>query len=238
MQFEKSLSIMTAFCKVARRDCRIPAPVSGVISQEMRAMKHRPSPCPVIVFLIMAVSCAGCVNDETSPRTPKIASWLAKKEDIVAYSDFCDGFLLENFMGTQCGSTYQDGLRAAEADTLILYGVDTDDTGVLDMKKMRPSLTLSLLHDTTWFTCDVGPRDHGDAWWFPEYDVDLGPARGAWYQQDGAYFREFAHGTVVSAPPGPVTVTFPAPFRDVSTGERACAFTVADGDGRIFLADP
>lgn len=156
-------------------------------------------------------------------------------EDSDAYSDFCDGFLLENFMGTQCGSTYQDGLQAAQADALILYGVDTDDTGVLDMKKMRLGLTLSLLHDTTWFTYDVGPRDHGDAWWFPEYDVDLGAARGTWYQQDGAYFREFAHGTVVSAPAGPVTVTFPAPCRDISTGNSAREFTVEEGDGRIFL---
>jgi len=156
-------------------------------------------------------------------------------EDIDLYHDFFDGFLLENFMGDQCGSTYEEGMHAAETGKIVIYAIDTDDTNVQDMNKMRLGLTLSLLYDTTYFTYDVGPRDHGDAWWFTEYDADIGGAEGVYYQQDTAYFRSYEHGLVVSAPYSAVTVSFTQPHTDVSTGITGIEFVVPEGDGRIFL---
>lgn len=156
-------------------------------------------------------------------------------EDIDLYQDFFDGFLLENFMGEQCGSSYEEGLQAAKMGKLVVYAMDTDDTGMQDLKMMRLGLTLSLLQDNTYFTYDVGPRDHGDAWWFPEYDAALGDAQGSYYQQDGAYFRAFEHGMVVSAPTNTVTVSFTTPHIDVSTGISSEEFTIEAGDGRIYL---
>ena len=72
------------------------------------------------------------------------------------------------------------------------------------------------------------------AWWYPEYDVDLGEPVGEYYEKDGAYFREYENGVVVAAPNG-VTVSFDDEYTDSSIGEISREFTIEEGDGRIFL---
>ncbi|MCB2171325.1 putative glycoside hydrolase family 15 protein [archaeon] len=158
----------------------------------------------------------------------------ARLSDIDAYGEYFDGYLMENFMGDQLQTTYAEGLEAADSDYLVIYGVDTDDTGVEDHAKMRLGLTLSLLNDNTYFTYDFGPRDHGQAWWYPEYDVELGEPLGDYYESDGAYVREFENGYVVSAPNG-ATLSFDEPLTDVISGEQGTSFTVEAGDGRIYI---
>ncbi|MFC2008964.1 putative glycoside hydrolase [Chloroflexota bacterium] len=158
--------------------------------------------------------------------------------EIDAYGEFMDGFLMENFMGEQLKTTFEDGLRAAESGYTVVYAVDTDDTGQQDMSKMRLGLVLSLLTDNTYFTYDFGPRDHGQAWWFGEYDVDLGQPLGAYYQQGDAYFREFERGIVVAAPNSDVTMTLDSPHTDVTSGEVDTEFLVQAGDGRIYIRAP
>jgi len=135
-------------------------------------------------------------------KKDKLVIFNAGKDlyDIDEFSDYFDGYVMENFMGNQLKSTYEQGLQAAADDYIIIYAVDTDDTGVKDMNKMRLGLTLSLLNDNTYFAYDFGPRDHGQAWWFPEYDADLGNPMGAYYEKDNTYFRDFEKGTVVSSP--------------------------------------
>ena len=155
--------------------------------------------------------------------------------DIDEYGAFMDGYLMENFMGDQCKTTYRDGLRAADDDYIVIYGVDTDDTGTKDMNKMRLGLTLSLLNDDTYFAYDFGPRDHGQAWWFPEYDADLGEPLGDYYEHDSAYWREFDNGVVVSSPDVDVDVVFSEEHTDVTTDTTSTTFSVEAGDGRIFI---
>ena len=158
----------------------------------------------------------------------------ARLSDIDDYSEYFNGYLMENFMGCQLKTTFSEGLEAVNSDKIMIYGVDTDDTGVVDMKKMRLGLSLSLLGDNTYFTYDFGPRDHGQAWWYPEYDVDLGAPLGEFYELDGAYWREFEKGFVVAAPEG-ATVSFDEEYTDVTSGEASESFTIEEGDGRIFL---
>lgn len=155
--------------------------------------------------------------------------------DIDEYSQYFDGYVMENFMGIQHKSTYQQGLQAANDDYIVIYAVDTNDTGVKDMNKMRLGLTLSLLNDNTYFAYDVGPRDHGQAWWFPEYDADLGNPLGAYYEKDNAYWREFENGAVISSPDTDVTVIFDTIHTDITTNEQSQTFEVNQGDGRIFI---
>ena len=159
----------------------------------------------------------------------------ARFSDIDAYSGYFDGYLMENFMGDQLKTTFQEGLDAANSPYTGIYAVDTDDTGQVDLNKMRLGLTLSLLNDNTYFTYDFGPRDHGQAWWYPEYDVDLGKPLGACYLKDGAYWREYEKGIVVAAPNG-VTVNFDVAYTDVTSGVSSTSFTIEPGDGRIFLS--
>jgi len=155
--------------------------------------------------------------------------------DIDEYDQYFDGYVMENFMGDQLKSTFEEGLAEADSDFMVIYAVDTDDTGIKDLNRMRLGLTLSLLNDNTYFTYDFGPRDHGQAWWFPEYDADLGDPLGTYYEKDNAYWREFENGTVVSSPNTTVTVTFDTVHTDVTTGEQSQTFEVSQGDGRIFI---
>ena len=72
------------------------------------------------------------------------------------------------------------------------------------------------------------------AWWYQEYDVELGEPLGDYYEQDGAYVREFENGYVVSAPDG-VSISFDESVTDVTSGETGSSFTVKAGDGRIYI---
>jgi hypothetical protein len=155
--------------------------------------------------------------------------------EVDAYSRYFDGYLMENFMGEQTKSTFDDGLKAGENGFKIILAVDTDDTGKVDMNKMRLGLTLSLLNDNMYFTYDFGPRDHGQSWWYKEYDIALGNPLGGYYKKGDAYYREFEKGVVVASPYAATTVNFGKVFIDVTTNSKSVAFNVEKGDGRIYL---
>ncbi len=126
-------------------------------------------------------------------------------------------------------------MQGAESGYTVIYAVDTDDTGQQDMSKMRLGLVLSLLTDNTYFAHDFGPRDHGQAWWFDEYDVELGEPLSPYYQEGEAYYREFEKGVVVAAPYSGTTVTLDTPHTDVTSGDTATEFQVQSGDARIYV---
>ncbi len=155
--------------------------------------------------------------------------------EIDEYTEFFDGYLMENFLGNLFGAGFDEGLKAAENKYIVIYAVDTDDTGKKDLKKMRLGLTLSLLNDNTFFTYDFGPHNHGQAWWFPEYDVDLGEPLGKYYKKDNAYWREFEKGVVIISPYSDVVVSFNEEYVDATTGIRSKSFVIERGDGRILI---
>ncbi len=157
--------------------------------------------------------------------------------DINEFGEYFDGYLMENFMGDQMKTTFDDGLSAADSKYLVIYGVDTNDTGQKDLKKMRLGLTLSLLNDNAYFTYDFGPRDHGQDWWFSEYDADLGKPLGEYYKKDNAYWRNFENGLVVSSPYSDAKVSFNEEYTDVTTEEKSKSFSIEKGDGRIFIKE-
>ena len=157
-------------------------------------------------------------------------------EDLDEFKEDMDGYVLENFL-VECGASYEQGLAAAETPYIVVYAVDTDDSGLKDLNRMRLGLTLSLLNDNTYFAYDFGPRDHGQAWWFPEYDVDLGEPLGVYYEKDGAYWREFENGVVVSSPNKEAAVEFETEYIDATTGISSKTFVVEAGDGRIYLEE-
>ena len=174
------------------------------------------------------------LNEMNTEDKPIIFNAGLEFSDIDAYAEYMDGYVLENFLG-EWGADYDAGLRAADGDYIVIYAVDTDDTGEQDMKRMRLGLTLSLLNDNTYFAYDFGPRDHGQAWWYPEYDVDLGEPLGDYYKKDNAYWREFENGIVVSSPYSNVNVSFDEEYADSTSGVTSKTFTVEKEDGRIFV---
>lgn len=174
------------------------------------------------------------LNEMNTEDKPIIFNAGLQFTDIDAYAQYMEGYVLENFLG-EWGADYDTGLKAADSDYIVIYAVDTDDTGIQDMKRMRLGLTLSLLNENTYFAYDFGPRDHGQAWWYPEYDVDLGEPLGDYYKKDNAYWREFENGIVVSSPYSDVNVSFDEEHTDVTTDISSKTFTVEEEDGRIFI---
>jgi hypothetical protein len=175
------------------------------------------------------------VQEINTLHKPVIVNAGKDFSEIDSYREYMDGYLMENFMGTQVKSTFEEGLAAANADFIVIYAADTGDTGIKDMNKMRLGLTLSMMGDNTYFTYDFGPRDHGQAWWFPEYAISLGNPLGAYYRKGDACFREFEKGTVVASPYSRTEVSLDSEFTDVTTGEKSNKFIIEKGDGRIFI---
>jgi len=162
------------------------------------------------------------------------------------FPQYLNGYLLENALGTLFGLENVEGLLASasralqstNAPHIVVYAVDTDDTGEMDLPRLRVGLVASLLLDHTYFAFDYGPRDHGGVtgWWFPQYyDVELGDPLGSYYQDDGALYRDFRSGLAVLASEESVSVSFDVPHIDIATGESGTEFMVPADDARIFV---
>ena len=114
-----------------------------------------------------------------------------------------------------------------------VYGENTVTKQPLGSDTVRLALTLSLLFDNTYLCYDESLEDVGSILWMDEFSVELGDPLDSYYAQDGAYFRDFESGTVVSSPNSNVTVEFEEEHVDVTTGEVSTSFVVEGGDGGI-----
>jgi len=81
-----------------------------------------------------------------------------------------------------------------------IFNSNTGNTGQYkNYKKMRFGLTSSLLLDGIYFSFDHGDQNHGQLWWYDEYDIDLGsPVNVAESEKkdfnEGLWWREFDRG--------------------------------------------
>ncbi len=186
--------------------------------------------------------------------TVPVAKWVFANagRDFPAGSPFpehLNGYLLENALGELFGlEDVEDLLDSADraltttlAPHMVVYSVDTDDTGVIDADRFRTGLATSLLYDHTYFAFDSGPRDHGgvNGWWFADsYEFELGPPLGAYQAATGGYRRIFERGVVIVACAEPIDVLFDEPHRDTADGAVDTAFTIQPGDARVLLLEP
>jgi hypothetical protein len=157
-----------------------------------------------------------------------------------------NGYLLENFLGVW-GVGLEEGLASAQRALettqpphIVIFAVDTDDTGDIDWRCFRVGFAASLLMDNTYFAFDYGSRDHGGVtdWWVPGYyEIALGNPLASYSYAEGMYRRDFERGTVVIATEEAVAVSLDAPHTDMATGEQGLEFVVREGDARILLMD-
>jgi len=168
--------------------------------------------------------------------------------DSSPFPEHLNGYLLENALGELFGletpaeliASAERALTTTESPHLVVYSVDTDDTGVIDADRFRTGLATSLLCDHTYFAFDSGPRDHGGVtgWWFPDaYEIELGTPAGAYEAVSGGYRRIFENGAVIVARDAPIPLLFDEPHRDTADGTVSTSFTVQPGDARIFLLE-
>ena len=163
------------------------------------------------------------------------------------FPQYLNGYLLENALGIQCGlavdellASSQRALENTNAPHIVVYAVDTDDTGEIDWPRFRTGLAASLLVDHSYFAFDFGPRDHGGVtdYWFPQYyDAVLGDPIASYYVVNGGYRRDFEKGLIVAAVSTPIPLSLDISHIDIATGESGTDFTVPQGDARIFLRE-
>ncbi len=143
----------------------------------------------------------------TGTRT-RLPNALVLENDGPRYADAVHGLQFENFpnggWSAVSGRIVTAG-GAALAPRLIAVNTNTANAGnSTAYKKFRYGLASALLFDA-YSGFDYGDQDHGQAWWYDEYDTVLGapgpsPARldgkgTGW--QTGVWRRDYGRGTVV-----------------------------------------
>lgn len=122
------------------------------------------------------------------------------------YQQELNGKMLENFAAnawTNTMNTYQVNARGTMPPRVNIINSNTANTGKENLKDVRFGLGSSLLEDG-YFSYDHGDQNHGQTWWYDEYDVALGNAltpslaanNQTSYQPD-VWRRDFEHGLVL-----------------------------------------
>lgn len=122
------------------------------------------------------------------------------------YQQELNGKMLENFAAnawTNTMNTYQANTRGTQAPRVNIINSNTANTGKENLKDVRFGLGSSLLEDG-YFSYDHGDQNHGQTWWYDEYNVALGAplnvsksaSHNTSYQPD-IWRRDFEHGLVL-----------------------------------------
>src|SRR3989338_3098604 len=118
----------------------------------------------------------------------------------------------------------QKNKKANKEPVLTIINGNTNNQGNKnEFQKMRIGLGSSLLEDNVMFSFDHGDQDHGQLWWYDEYDVDLGEALGSAVSQTkqqayapDVWKREFDHGmTLVNSTEKKQTVLLDGEFEKI-----------------------
>jgi len=138
---------------------------------------------------------------------------LINGSDYSTYQPLVNGRMLENFMAPWENSknwTYlMNGWKKNKKNNLkpqlTIINANSNNSGFSDnYSHVRFTLISSLLEDGGYFAYDYGDRNHGQTWWYDEYNVNLGSPTGApqslsnysTYTAD-VWRRDFTNGLVI-----------------------------------------
>lgn len=132
---------------------------------------------------------------------------------VAGYQSYVNGRMYENFPTPweQQGdwgrimNVLKNNQPKNRVDHIVIFNANTDNTGnQKDYQKMRFGLASSLMLDNIYYSFDYGDRDHGQLWWYDEYNIDLGKASAAAVSASnsnsfnaGIWKREYEKGMVV-----------------------------------------
>ncbi len=140
------------------------------------------------------------IYNETRKRAGDII--IVGNGTTLEYKKELDGQLFENFNNFSWDYAMQ---RYSGNGPWSIINANTNNTGDSEnYKRMRYGLTSALLSDG-FYSYDFGDKSHGQIWWYDEYNVDLGIARGDatreyWNSPNfdtGLWKRDFDNGIVV-----------------------------------------
>jgi len=92
------------------------------------------------------------------------------------YLQELNGKLLENFSSADWSNimnTLRKLVQDHKSPQISFVNANTNNTGIQNYQNMRFGLTSALL-ENSYFAYDYGDTNHGQTWWYDEYNVNLG----------------------------------------------------------------
>lgn len=123
------------------------------------------------------------------------------------YGEDWNGNMVENFAEhawTEIMNVYKTQSQGGNQPRVIVINANTANKGNdKNYQAVRYGLASTLLGDG-YFSFDYGDQDHGQVWWYDEYNVNLGDPTGESQNinggvkyVDGVWRRDYAHGLVI-----------------------------------------
>ncbi len=180
--------------------------------------------------------------------------WLVGNGTTRFYRDKLNGQMIENFLPAAWSPTmrtYKYFHEAGPHPRVNILNANTFNQGSqVDYQKMRFGLTSALLVGG-YYSFDFGDTDHGQTWYYDEYDADLGGSLGQAVAGDGAkdfeagvWQRNYEHGlAVVNSSNRTQTVSLGGEYEKIrgtqdtriNDGAIVSEETLAPYDGRVML---
>lgn len=120
----------------------------------------------------------------------------------VVYKNELDGLMFENF-NQLSWSQVMNNYKILRNNSLNIVNNNTKNTGKINYKDFRFGL-VSTLMENAYYSYDFGDEDHGQNWWYDEYDANLGEALGDAYSEKklstyvaDIWRRDFTNGLVL-----------------------------------------
>ncbi len=123
------------------------------------------------------------------------------------YNQYLNGRMFENFPFRNWEREMKDyqSLKNGYQPALAVINTNTENKGDWNnFPKFRFGLTSTLMGDG-YYSFDFGDKDHGQLWWYDEYEVFLGKAKKEAFNifekdsiiKEGVWRRDFEHGLVL-----------------------------------------
>ncbi|PIY95969.1 MAG: hypothetical protein COY66_05535 [Candidatus Kerfeldbacteria bacterium CG_4_10_14_0_8_um_filter_42_10] len=175
-----------------------------------------------------------------------------------SYKNYLNGRMFENYPDENNGGwetqtpQYFSFMNEGQTPRVSIIGANTQNSGHWnDFKDMRFALTSTLLHDG-FFSYDWGTENHGQLWWYDEFNIPLGEplseaqniSSNSSELQEGLWRRDFQYGIVLTnSTPDTQTYQLEATFEKyegtqddlVNSGELVTSVTLSGNDGIILL---
>jgi hypothetical protein len=173
----------------------------------------------------------------------------------VQHAGVTNGILFEDFprYGWTTGyRDYQTSLGKNRPPAITAFNSNPNNVNnPASWKLMRYTFATAMLGDG-YYSYDYGNRDHGQTWWYDEYDAVLGRPTGAAKRldatgstpADGVWWRDYERAAVVVNSTGKsATVSLPGVFErirgsqdpDVNSGRVETSLTLASQDGLVLF---
>ncbi len=175
---------------------------------------------------------------------------LVGNNDTPAYTKELNGMLLENYDKKRFAELFAKAganARLRLPPRVNIMNSNSGNTGnQMNYPAMRLGFTSALLSDH-YFSFDFGDKNHGQLWWYDEYDIDLGVPVGEAAPvgaEDSVWQREFARGrAIVNGGEKSVHVPLLSEYekitgvqdRAVNSGAIVEEVTVGPTDGVVLL---